>query len=694
MEAIAWGIAAALLGLGLGVGVALVRRRGRSDELALWASGEELWEVDAVQRRLYRRGHLPSADRLDAAPRAGIDDFLLTVHPEDRAMVAASMRRVLEGRDEFADVAFRSGLTDGSWIWLHSRGRVAARDASGRVTRVLGTTRAISALKESEQRLRLALQGAAEELWEIDLRSGAVRRENMRPEIAFEASNLDETRAGLQRLLHPDDFAELGRQLAAASAGQLAEIRVSYRVRRPDGQYWWMNSQGQALDPDAQGRPRRLLGTTRNITELKENEERLRLALWGSRAELWDIDMSSGRIVREGDQAQLAVPAAGAPISFRDLLDASHPDDVEPLKAAMVAHAKGESDGFEATFRTRDAAGAWRWVMARGRVTARDAQGWANRMLGTVHDVGALKDVETQLRALNEELEQRVAARTAELARSNAELTATVEQVRDAQRQLVEAEKMAALGALVAGVAHEINTPLGIGVTAASHLGRMFETIAQAQPEAPSPELAAALAGARRCVDLVLRNLERADQLVKSFKQIAIDQHEEQPRRLALRAYLDEVLTSLQPLLKRRPLTVEVDCDPAFELVTYAGALYQILMNLVVNSATHGFAPEQAGTLRIAARRQDDELRLDYSDDGRGMPPEVVARVFEPFFTTRRGSGGTGLGMHICYNLVTQRLRGTIRCESAPGVGVRFEIRVPLAAPARPAPAPLAAGVS
>jgi signal transduction histidine kinase len=343
----------------------------------------------------------------------------------------------------------------------------------------------------------------------------------------------------------------------------------------------------------------------------------------------------------------------------------------------MVAHAKNEVDGFESTFRTRDRADQWRWVLARGRVTARDRSGWAQRMLGTVHDVTALKDAETELRHLNEGLEQRVAARTAELSQTNAELMRSMHQVREAQLQLVESEKMAALGSLVAGVAHEINTPLGIGVTSASHLERVFTTIEGALAANTDTTLGAALAAGRRCVDLVLRNLGRADQLVKSFKQIAIDQSTEEARRLKLRDYLNEVLVSLQPVLKRRPLQIVLECEPTLEIHTYAGAIYQIVMNLVVNSATHGFGPEDAGTLRIQVRAETDTVELSYRDDGRGMSAEVVARVFDPFFTTRRGSGGTGLGMHICYNLVTQRLRGTIRCESTPGAGVHFLIRFP-----------------
>ena len=652
--------------------------------LALWASGEELWDVDVPGRRMHRRGVMPDRDRLDAGSSASLEEFQQTVHPDDRALVMTTMERVVQGVDEYADVSYRAGLKSGGWVWLHSRGRVAERDATGRVTRVVGTTRAISSLKENEQRLRLALISAAEELWEVDLKTGRVRRENELPELAMPAGDRAAMSAELVRRVHPDDIGELERQFGRTLKGKSPDFRATYRVLRGDGEYSWMSSQGQGLDPDEQGRPRRVIGTTRNVSDIKEGEQRLRLALEGSRGELWDIDMTSGRVAREGQLAHLALVGADGAVQFRELLETTHPDDAEALRNAMVSHAKGDAEGFEATFRLPDREGQWRWVLAQGRVMARDAQGWAKRMLGTVHDVTALKQVETELRRLNEELERRVAERTAEWSQSNADLRQSMEQLREAQRQLVESEKMAALGQLVAGVAHEINTPLGIGVTAASHLQQTFATIEAAQSDSSNAALTAALKSGRRCVELVLSNLGRADHLVKSFKQIAIDQSTETARRIAMREYLDEVLTSLQPVLKRTALKIDVICPPALELVTYAGAIYQILMNLVVNSVTHAFAPEQPGTLTIQVQVENaadgaPELLLIYRDDGRGMTPEVRARVFEPFFTTRRGLGGSGLGMHIVYNLVTQRLRGSIRCDSAPGEGVCFTVRFPIA---------------
>jgi signal transduction histidine kinase len=256
------------------------------------------------------------------------------------------------------------------------------------------------------------------------------------------------------------------------------------------------------------------------------------------------------------------------------------------------------------------------------------------------------------------------------------ELQSGIEELRRTQAELIENEKMASLGRLVAGVAHEINTPLGIGVTAASHLDGIFAAIDRIQVDAP-PDLRTQLANGRRCVALVLSNLGKADHLVKTFKQVAVDQSNEVRRRLVVRPYLDEILTSLHPRLKTTPHKVEVDCAATIELDTFPGALYQIVANLVLNSVTHAFDNDRAGLIRIGVGVAGDVVELTCSDDGKGMSDEVRRRAFEPFFTTRRGSGGTGLGLHLVYNLVTQLLRGTITCTSSPGKGTLFTIRLP-----------------
>jgi signal transduction histidine kinase len=166
---------------------------------------------------------------------------------------------------------------------------------------------------------------------------------------------------------------------------------------------------------------------------------------------------------------------------------------------------------------------------------------------------------------------------------------------------------------------------------------------------------------------------------VKSFKQVAVDQSSEQRRNIDLSEYLEEILTSLHPALKRTRHTVVVDCPERIVLNTYPGAIYQIVVNLAMNSLLHGFDGQDHGTITIRVTREAESWVLDYRDDGRGMPEEVRRRVFEPFFTTKRGQGGSGLGLHIVFNLTHQVLLGTLRCESEPGKGARFVLRCPIA---------------
>ncbi|WP_297831454.1 GAF domain-containing sensor histidine kinase [Thermomonas sp.] len=265
------------------------------------------------------------------------------------------------------------------------------------------------------------------------------------------------------------------------------------------------------------------------------------------------------------------------------------------------------------------------------------------------------------------------------LHRAYAQLRDQLEELKRTQSDLIENEKMASLGRLVAGVAHEINTPLGIGVTSASHLDEIFKGIERSEEIADLPELARSVAKARRCVDLILNNLGKAAQLVRSFKQVAVDQTNEVWRLVEMREFLDDVLASLHPRIKATCHRVEVECPPDLAFETLPGALYQIVSNIVLNALLHAFDEGQAGIIRIACKQEDGKVEVTVSDDGAGMPEAVRQHVFEPFFTTKRGHGGTGLGLHLVYNLVTQLLGGSIACASRPAGGTRFVIRLPLA---------------
>ncbi len=280
--------------------------------------------------------------------------------------------------------------------------------------------------------------------------------------------------------------------------------------------------------------------------------------------------------------------------------------------------------------------------------------------------------LQAQLGSLNQELERR---------RQEAETA--LERLRDAQEAIIQAEKLASLGALVAGVAHEINTPVGIAVSCASHLadetGRLKRL--SASGDLSRGDFARYLATAADTTDLILANCQRASQLIAGFKQVAVDRASSERRRVNLGVCIQETLVSLQPKLRPGGYGVSVSCPQDLELDGYPGVLSQILANLVMNALTHAFPDGQPGRMAILVEpveptepHEGGMIRLTFSDDGRGMTEENRARVFEPFFTTRRGQGGSGLGLHIVHNLVVGALKGSIAVDSAENRGTTFTL--------------------
>ena len=254
------------------------------------------------------------------------------------------------------------------------------------------------------------------------------------------------------------------------------------------------------------------------------------------------------------------------------------------------------------------------------------------------------------------------------------------------QDELVQAEKMAALGGMVAGVAHEINTPIGVALSSATYLeAETHKTDALYQAgELTEEGLNSYFATARQAVQLLVMNSQRASNLIHGFKQVAVDQTGGERRKYDLATYLNEVLLSLLPLLKKSSITVDVECPEDLLMDGFPGALSQVLTNLVMNSLFHAFAPDQTGHIHITARPADEKsewVELVYRDNGKGIPPEHLDKVFEPFFTTRRGKGGSGLGLHIVFNIVHQTLKGTIRLDSPSEDGAVFTLRLPRTLP-------------
>ncbi len=288
-----------------------------------------------------------------------------------------------------------------------------------------------------------------------------------------------------------------------------------------------------------------------------------------------------------------------------------------------------------------------------------------------LRDISKRQQAEESLARLNAELEQRVAERTRQLEERNQELHETLETLQTTQKQLVESKKLAALGGLVAGVAHEINTPIGIGFTAASYLSDQAREQLNRNPDDPMA-LTASESG-----ELICQNLERAAQLISAFKQVSVDQSSEQRRPFDLIRYLNEILISLKPRLKRCNPAIEISGPDHLMLDSYPGSYYQIFTNLILNSLLHGFENRPGGNISIAVKLQGDNAIIDYKDSGLGVPEDWHEKLFEPFVTSKRSQGCSGLGMHIAYNLVNQLLQGHI--ESLPAdSGAHFRLTLPL----------------
>jgi signal transduction histidine kinase len=283
-----------------------------------------------------------------------------------------------------------------------------------------------------------------------------------------------------------------------------------------------------------------------------------------------------------------------------------------------------------------------------------------------------LRASQQQMQELNATLEHRVEERTREL-------KAAMDNLKNTQAKMVESEKMATLGNLVAGVAHEINTPVGIAVTAASHLQHSIQNFAETVNggQIRKSDIARVVSEGTEASDIILKNLERASELVQSFKKVAVNQSTECVEEFHLRQYTDEIITSLRPTLRKTKLEV-VNSLPDVVLLGLPSAFSQIIINFVTNSIRYAYDEGAPGTLRLWAEVDNDRVHIHYNDDGKGIPPENLPKIFDPFFTTGRTRGGSGLGLNIVYNLVTQKMEGDIRVESTVGQGTTFHLSLPL----------------
>ncbi len=279
--------------------------------------------------------------------------------------------------------------------------------------------------------------------------------------------------------------------------------------------------------------------------------------------------------------------------------------------------------------------------------------------------------LETQGKELKEKQE--------ELLQQREELQATLENLKKTQDQLVESEKMAAVGGLVAGVAHEMSTPLGISITAVSNLLEDVQKMAglYEKGQISRKEFKEFLESTNDTAKITQKNLQRADSLIQSFKQVSTDQVTEQHRVFAIKDYLNDIILSLKPKFREKKIVFGIECDDELQLNSYPGVYAQIFTNLLLNSLQHGLYKRDTGNITIRVDMTGELLKIQYIDDGAGISRKDLPHIFEPFYTSDQHRG-TGLGLNIIYNLVKQKLHGTITCKSEPGEGVLFNIEIPV----------------
>ncbi|MDG4594888.1 MAG: ATP-binding protein, partial [Candidatus Contendobacter sp.] len=408
----------------------------------------------------------------------------------------------------------------------------------------------------------------------------------------------------------------------------------------------------------------------RTETALKESERKYRelvenanniILRWNPQGEITFINEFGLKLFGYSKEELIGQHVLGTIVPLDETTDR----DLRPLMEDIRLY----PERFEHNIHNIRRNGARLWIDWTNKAVL-DEHGQVVEIFSVGSDITDRKWVEEELERHREHLEELVAERTAEL--------------RQAMAQLVQTEKLAALGSLVAGVAHELNTPLGNARVVAGSLGEHLREFAAAVESGTlrRSHLDAFLGRSQEAVDLLERNTARAADLIGHFKQVAVDQTSARRRRFDLRQTVEELLLTLQPQFKHTAHRVELDIPPGIELDSYPGPLEQVFANLIDNSLTHGFAGVETGRIQLQAQVVDPtRVALRYADDGTGIPTAILNRIFEPFFTTRLGQGGSGLGLYIVYNLVTGVLGGQIQVQNAPGRGSAFELTLPVIAP-------------
>ena len=466
--------------------------------------------------------------------------------------------------------------------------------------------------------------------------------------------------------VHPAARAEY--QLLMQRDGMVREFE--YQVRARDDAVLWLSDSATAVRNEA-GEVVRYEGTVRDITDQKRAEDAV---AEGRRLLQQVIDTVPAMINVKDRQLRYVLmnrymagifgvePADAIGRTTTDLMSRYGAQKTDENDKRVLASGKGL--GFYEEEYLDSSGDLRQWLV--NKLPLLDADGEIEQIVTVALDIGERKRGEQEMRKAKDAAE------------------AALRNLRETQNSLIEAEKLAALGRLVAGVAHEVNNPIGISLTVASSLERKTALFAAevARGEIRRSRLNEFLETSRDASSQLVANLNRAAELITSFKQVAADRNYSDQRIFDLGDLTEQVVMSLRPGLRKHHLTLTVDCQPNLIMNSYPGPYGQVLTNLFLNSVAHAFPDGKPGTINIQVRESGkDNVEVIFSDNGCGMSLDVRRRAFDPFFTTRRDQGGTGLGLHIVYSIVTNRLGGRLDLDSEPGGGTRIQLILPRVAP-------------
>ena len=472
----------------------------------------------------------------------------------------------------------------------------------------------------------------------------------------------------ITRTIYVDPAARAEYQALMRRDGMVREFE--YQVRRRDGAVLWLSDSATVVRDDA-GEVVRYEGTVRDITDQKRAED----AIAEGRRLLQQVIDTVPAVINVKDRRLRYVlmnrymagifgvePADAIGRTTSDLMSRYGAQKTDENDRRLLE--AGTGLGFYEEEYLDSSGNLRQWLV--NKLPLHNAGGEIENIVTVALDIGERK---------RGELEMRKAKDAAEAALRN---------LRETQNSLIEAEKLAALGRLVAGVAHEVNNPVGISLTVASSLERKSANFAAevARGNLRRSALNDFLETTRDASSQLVANLNRAAELIQSFKQVAADRNYSDQRSFDLGDLTEQVVMSLRPGLRKHRLALNVDCQPNLTMNSYPGPYGQVLTNLFLNAVAHAFPDGRPGAVDITVRESGkDNVEILFSDNGCGMSLDVRRRAFDPFFTTRRDQGGTGLGLHIVYSIVTNRLGGRLELDSEPGEGTRIQIILPRVAP-------------